>query len=193
MVSGVRSSCEALATKRRWLSKDAIEPFEHRIEGIGEILDLVLGTGEGDALMEAAVGDAARGGGDLAERLEGLAGHQPADDSGNDGEDADEHERDHQHGIERVEPRLPDLHADALGLVHQVARRQCSRRSQLTLGGRGVVAYEPDAELPVEHHAEIEIDGDDQRSAGDEEGAGIEQAQPGADGPGEAEDLHLRR
>ena len=52
MASGVRSSCDASATKRRWPSKADSNAGQHRVECVGELLELVVGTVERDPLVE---------------------------------------------------------------------------------------------------------------------------------------------
>ena len=42
--SGVRSSWEALAMKCCWPSKAALEPVEHFVEGLGQLVEFVAGT-----------------------------------------------------------------------------------------------------------------------------------------------------
>ena len=52
IASGVRSSCEASATKRRWPANAVSEPGEHGVEGVGELLELVVGPVELDPLVQ---------------------------------------------------------------------------------------------------------------------------------------------
>ena len=68
IASGVRSSCEALATKRRWLSKAPSRRAEHRVEDVGELAQLVARAPEPDALVQGALRDRARGGRDPRDR-----------------------------------------------------------------------------------------------------------------------------
>ena len=53
-VSGVRSSCEALATKRRWLVEGRLEAVEHVVEGLGQLAQLVVGPVGVDPPVERA-------------------------------------------------------------------------------------------------------------------------------------------
>ena len=55
-----------------------LEALEHRVEGVGQLAQLVARPVERDARVERAVGDRARGGGDAADRAQRAAGHHPA-------------------------------------------------------------------------------------------------------------------
>ena len=106
IASGVRSSCEALATKCRWLAKRVVEPHEHPVERVGQLLELVGGALERDPLAEVLARDAARGGGDLAQRPERAPGEQPP---GDDRHDRHRAEREHvldQQPVQRVGAEL---------------------------------------------------------------------------------------
>ena len=67
-VSGVRSSCEALATKRRWLAKAASSRAEHGVEGVRQFLQLVVGPGQRDPLAQVLLRGPARRRGDGVHR-----------------------------------------------------------------------------------------------------------------------------
>ena len=50
-MSGVRRSWEALATKRRWDSKAASRRPMEPVDGVAEVLELVVGAGERQSLL----------------------------------------------------------------------------------------------------------------------------------------------
>jgi hypothetical protein len=54
IASGVRSSWAALAVKRRWGVEGGVQAGEHLVEGVGQLLELVVGAVQGDALVEGA-------------------------------------------------------------------------------------------------------------------------------------------
>ena len=76
--SGVRSSCEALATKRFCVSNGVRHPVEHRVERLGQFGDLVVDAGVVDALVERLAGQSPRGRGDLLQRSQRAADHDVA-------------------------------------------------------------------------------------------------------------------
>ena len=45
-------------------------PFEHGVEGLGQVFDLVVGSVQCDAFVQAAVGDPAGGRGDLLQWMQ---------------------------------------------------------------------------------------------------------------------------
>jgi hypothetical protein len=69
-VRSVRSSCEALAAKRRWASKEASSRAKRVVEGVAEFLELVIGSVQVQPLVQAAGGDPAGGGGDRAQQAQ---------------------------------------------------------------------------------------------------------------------------
>jgi hypothetical protein len=75
----------------------AVEALQHGVEGVGEVLELVVGAVQGDALLQVAVGDPAGGGGDVLQRPQRPAGQQPAEPSGGDADDPQGHQRGDQH------------------------------------------------------------------------------------------------
>jgi hypothetical protein len=70
-VRGVRDEL-ALGPER------GVQPAEQLIEGVAELLELVVGTGHREPLVQVAGGDPAGGGRDRAQRAEHPPGHQPA-------------------------------------------------------------------------------------------------------------------
>ena len=81
-VSGVSNSCEALAANRRWASKEASSRANRPSRVSAEFLELVVGSVQGQPLVQAAGGDPPGGGGDCAQRAQHPAGQEPADRGG---------------------------------------------------------------------------------------------------------------
>ena len=59
-----------------------LQPREQAVEGVGEFLELVVGSVQGQPLVQAAGGDPPGGGGDRAQRAQHPAGDDPADRGG---------------------------------------------------------------------------------------------------------------
>jgi hypothetical protein len=59
---------EALAMNRFCPSKAALEPVEHLVEGLGQLVELVAGTAQRDAGRAVLFGGGARGRGDPMHR-----------------------------------------------------------------------------------------------------------------------------
>ena len=57
----------------------AVKPGEHSVKRVGQLLELVSGAVQRDPLAQVLARDAARGGGDLAQRRQRSPGQQPAD------------------------------------------------------------------------------------------------------------------
>ena len=55
-----------------------VQPLQHRVECVGEFLQLIPGTDQGDAFVQVAPGDPPCCVGDVPYRVERPAGHQPA-------------------------------------------------------------------------------------------------------------------
>jgi hypothetical protein len=55
-----------------------IQPGEQPVDGVGQVFQLVVGPGDGEALVQVGLGDLAGGGGDGPQRSQHPAGHQPA-------------------------------------------------------------------------------------------------------------------
>jgi hypothetical protein len=55
-----------------------VQPLQHAVEGVGELLELVLRAVQADALLEGVGGAALGGGGDGRQRPQHPPGHQPA-------------------------------------------------------------------------------------------------------------------
>jgi hypothetical protein len=90
----------------------AVEPFQHGVEGVGEVFDLVVRPGERDAFVQAAIGDAARGRGDLLQRVQGPAGHEPSEPTGKQPNGGERDQRPDQHRAQGVVPVLLKLDAE---------------------------------------------------------------------------------
>ena len=59
-----------------------LQPREQAVEGVGELLELVVGSVQGQPLVQAAGGDPPGGGRDRVQRAQHPAGQQPADGGG---------------------------------------------------------------------------------------------------------------
>ena len=136
---GVRSSCEAFAAKRRSSSIGALYPVEHRVEGVGEIGQLVAAAGQRDAVVERAVAAPARGIGDAVQRPQHDAGEQPS---------ADETEHHQQPAI-----------------AHQAYRTKTSSRFERF----GASRRSTGSDAPFGHEAQQQEAHDEQRDPGDDE------------------------
>jgi hypothetical protein len=55
-----------------------VQAREHLVEGVGQLLELVVGAVQGDALVQGALRQALGGGGDALQRAQHLPGHHPA-------------------------------------------------------------------------------------------------------------------
>ena len=64
-----------------------LQPGEQVVEGVAEFLELVVGSGQGQALVQAAGGDPPGGGGDRAQRAQHPSGDEPAESDGGDRDD----------------------------------------------------------------------------------------------------------
>ena len=64
-----------------------IEPLEHHVEGVGQLLELVIGAGEREALTEPQLGRPPRGLGDRPHRPQRPPGSEPAEAGRGDCED----------------------------------------------------------------------------------------------------------
>jgi hypothetical protein len=80
----------------------AVEALQHGVEGVGQVLELVVGPLQGDALLQVAVGDPAGGGGDVLQRPQRPPGQQPAEPSGGDADDPEGDQRGEQHRAQGV-------------------------------------------------------------------------------------------
>jgi hypothetical protein len=67
----------------------AVQPFQHRVEGVGEFLDFVVGPVERDAFVQIAFGHPPRGRGDVLQRLKRPAGQEPAEAARGDADRAE--------------------------------------------------------------------------------------------------------
>ncbi len=65
-----------------------VEAFQHRVERVGQVLDLVVRPGHRDAPVQRVGGQAAGGLGDALQQVEGAPGHVPPD---RQRDEADEH------------------------------------------------------------------------------------------------------
>jgi hypothetical protein len=68
--SGVRGAGDELALE----GEGAIEAVEQLVEGVGELLELVVGAGEMESLMQIGGGDLPGGRGDRTQRSQEAAG-----------------------------------------------------------------------------------------------------------------------
>ena len=111
----------------------AVKPFEHGVECVSEVFDLIVGPDEGDALVQAAVGNPPGGRGNLLQRTQRLACEEPSESSGDDTDDTEQDERGDEHCVEGVVSGLPKLRPESVvqfrrlvlkGLYDDVSRLQ---------------------------------------------------------------------
>ena len=203
MASGVRSSWEALATKRRWPSNAASSRAEHVVERVGQLTELVPRAGQADPLVQVAVGDPAGGRGDLLERPQRPAGDQPA---GADTGDREAAEREPAPGEQRVERLLLSLLLDVLGELHLLLDHLTLRGGQVssraTMPGPAPtptnvfvapsggstpsltdddMITSPFSRLPVERGVHQQVGDGEQADPGEQEQAAVDRGQAGAD------------
>jgi hypothetical protein len=93
-----------------------VQPAEQLVEGVTELLELIVGTGHPDALMQAAGRDPAGGGRDRAQRAEHPPGHQPAQADRHHGHDAERDPGLDQQPVQRAAGR-PHRHGLQQGLA----------------------------------------------------------------------------
>ena len=133
----MRSSCEALATNRRWASNAASQPREQAVERVAELLQLVVRAGEREPLVQVLRRDLAGRRGHRPQRAQRAAGHQPAEQ---DRAERHDPEREHRHREQRAELLRPArLVRDALGEPDVGTRRTGG-----TVQRRPHVAADPD-------------------------------------------------
>ncbi len=132
LVSGVRSSCEASATNSRWRSsvasvspRAASSACEHSLQGHGQLGDLVVGLGVGQAPARVARAlDLARGVGQLGDRAHRPLRHGQAGQQGENrpAEHAEDEEDAHaRRGVVDVRERPgveQEPFTDRLGVDH---------------------------------------------------------------------------
>jgi hypothetical protein len=94
LVRGVRDEA-ALGGER------AVEAFQHVVERVGELLELVLGAGEGQPLPQVLVRGAAGGLGDGPHRPQHPAGDEPAQAAGEHGHHAQADQGEQQQAVQR--------------------------------------------------------------------------------------------
>jgi hypothetical protein len=92
------------------------QPREQVVEGVGEFLELVVGSLQCKALVQAAGGDPAGGAGDRAQRAQHPAGDEPADRGGG--------HRDDRQGDAGDDQQLLPVHGD-LPQTRDADRRLC--------------------------------------------------------------------
>src|SRR5439155_1837249 len=88
-----------------------IKAFEHGVKSVSEVLDFVVWPYESDAFVQAAVGDASGGRGNLLQRMQRSACDEPPESAGDDTDPTERHERGDEHGVEGVVPVLFKLRA----------------------------------------------------------------------------------
>ena len=103
-VSGLRSSCEASATKRRCRAADVLQPGQHVVHRAGQAADLVVGAGLRDALRQVGAGDRGDRAADLLHRPQRAPDHQPHRAAG-------QHQQDRHADHQQPGERLVDLAA----------------------------------------------------------------------------------
>jgi hypothetical protein len=166
-----------------------VEPFQHHVERVSELLHLVVRAVQRDPLVQATVGGRGAGdpGGRLGhpvQRLEQPAGDEPAQRGRRD---TREHQRDPALGQQRVQRILPGVPHDLR--LELAAGRGPGTRARWRLR-RSLEAGEPLATLrdPL---GDQRVGDTEQQHAGDQEEPAVDERQAGADGqPGPAEAFH---
>ena len=79
IASGVRSSCEALATNRRSGVERSLEPVEQLVDRVGQLSQLVVGAGEVQPLVQGGGGDLSCCRRDRPQRPQDPPGHEPTE------------------------------------------------------------------------------------------------------------------
>jgi hypothetical protein len=149
-----------------------IQPAQQPVDGVGQVLELVVGPGHGEALVQVGLGDLAGGGGDGPQGPQHPTGHQPA---GRDGDR--QHDRQGDAGQDQQLPQR--VGAAALGEVDGRRSRAAGHGDGVT-GARvvGVVGLEDGLAEELVRHQEV---GDgEQHHPRDQEHPAVEQgeAQP---------------
>ena len=146
-----------------------LQPLQQPVDGVGEVLQLVPGTGHGQPLVQAVRRDPPGGHGHLPQRAEHPAGHDPA-----------EHQRDHGHDAQR--DRRPDHQAvrDARVDLSLRGRQLCLQLVDPDLvpgqrGRHGLVRRHP--RHPGRGHDHAAADGQQHRTGHHEQGA-VQGGQP---------------
>ena len=158
-----------------------IEAFEHPVERVGQLLELIGGPVQGDPLPQVLPRDPPRGSGDLAERTQRPAGQHP---SGHDGHERHHSEREQVLDEEPVQRVGPELRADRCR--HRRlggAGREPERSAERGRAGGGqhpeLLQLAPDL---AEVGAGVEVVADEQVAERQEHGAGDQEHHPVEDG-----------
>jgi hypothetical protein len=169
-----------------------LEPAEEVVEGIGQLLQLVVGTGQGEALVEVLPREPPGGGGHLVQRLEHPPGEQPAQTHRGQGGDAESLEGPEEEVVQGVltdvvaevpddvRHRLP-VRGDRLGDLQRASGHEGPERGPLHAHHRAGRGDELDPEpaarggeaAPHEDVVDAEEDG-----AGQEEQTAVGQGEP---------------
>lgn len=141
------------------------EAGEEPVDGVAEALQLVVGAGEREALVQVALGDLTGGGGHDPERSEDSARDEPAEQHGHaDHGDQDDARADEElAGVEDYVPRKGHR-----SVAEYVAGAGPLRRPRQPSGGRSPVSRSP-KDLDLMGHVRRALDQDDQDVRHDDE------------------------
>ena len=177
--SGVRSSCEALATNRFCVSNAAGEPVQHRVEGGGQLGHLVVGAGVADPLVERLLAEPPGGRGDLVQRAQRPAGHRVR---AGDADDADGEQRE-----QALDQQLP------LTAASTSSRLPLARASSVAAVGEHHPGAGPQLVGRVQRVADQQPGQQDQDRARADQQDAVEQGQPQPQGRAQPLRSRLRR
>lgn len=156
-----------------------LQPFQHVVEGVGQLLELVVRAVQLDAAGQVGSGHPARDAGDPAQRREHPPGHGVSE---GEGDDAQAHEGQQRPVEERVE-RLLALMVDAG--VHrgvEVVRGRVLGQVADLAGHLAADDLERQLAAHVQGLGGQHVDDRQQQDAGDQEHAAVQQGEPYPDG-----------
>lgn len=156
-----------------------LQPFQHVVEGVGQLLELVVRAVQFDAAGQVGSGHPAGDAGDPAQRREHPPGHGVAE---GEGDDAQAHQGQQRPVEERVE-RLLALVVDAG--VHrgvEVVRRGVLGQVADLAGHLAADDLERQLAAHVQGLGGQHVDDRQQQDAGDQEHSAVQQGEPYPDG-----------
>jgi len=163
----------------------AVEALQHRVEGVGQLAELVARALQGDALRQVVLGGGAGGGGELVDRAQDPPGGEPA----HDGREHGDHGQAEQGVGQQVGQGGGALRAGA-GLDTLGIQRGALARGRRPAGLGRVKAPadlqldrrrdSPDGPGVAQGVGDQQVGGGDQRGAAEGEQGGVQHGEPGA-------------